>query len=82
MIIKINGLINKIPFFKKIYSRILNTILNSNDEFIVNFKNIQLSLNIRDPIDKIIFYKNEYEEKQIRFLSRWIKKISQIFLLM
>jgi len=74
MIIKINGLINKIPFFKKIYSRILNTILNSNDEFIVNFKNIQLSLNIRDPIDKIIFYKNEYEEKQIRFLSRWIKK--------
>jgi len=74
MIIRINGLINKIPFFKKIYSRILNTILNSNDEFIVNFKNIRLSLNIRDPIDKIIFYKNEYEEKQIRFLSRWIKK--------
>jgi FkbM family methyltransferase len=74
MIIKINGLINKIPFFKKIYSRILNTILNSKDEFIVNFKNIKLSLNIRDPIDKIIFYKNEYEEKQIGFLSEWINK--------
>jgi len=75
MIIKINGLINKIPIFKKIYSRILNSILlNSKDEFIVNFKNIQLSLNLKDPIDKIIFYKNEYEEKQIGFLSGWIKK--------
>ena len=75
MIIKINGLINKIPFFKKIYSRLLNTILlNSKNEFIVNFKNIQLSLNLKDPIDKIIFYKNEYEEKQIGFLCGWIKK--------
>jgi FkbM family methyltransferase len=33
-----------------------------------------LSVNIKDPIDKIIFYKNEYEEKQIKFLCGWIKK--------
>jgi FkbM family methyltransferase len=74
MIIKINGWISKIPFIKKIYSRILNIILNSKKEFILNFKNIRLFINIKDPIDKIIFYKNEYEEKQIKFLSDWIKK--------
>ena len=74
MIVNINGWISKIPFIKKIYSRILNIILNSKKEFIVNFKNIRLFINIKDPIDKIIFYKNEYEEKQIKFLSDWIKK--------
>jgi FkbM family methyltransferase len=74
MIVNINGWIGKIPLIKKIYSRILNTILNSKEEFIVNFKNIRLFINIKDPIDKIIFYKNEYEEKQIKFLSDWIEK--------
>jgi len=75
MIININGWVNKIPFIKKIYSRALNTILlNSKKEFIVNFKNIRLFINIKDPIDKIIFYKNEYEERQIKFLSEWINK--------
>jgi hypothetical protein len=74
MIVNINGWIGKIPLIKKIYSRILNTVLNSKKEFIVNFKNIRLFINIKDPIDKIIFYKNEYEEKQIKFLSDWIEK--------
>jgi FkbM family methyltransferase len=74
MLININGWISKIPFIKKIYSRILNIILNSKEEFIVSFKNIRLFINIKDPIDKIIFYKNEYEEKQIKFLSDWVKK--------
>ena len=74
MIININGWISKIPFIKKIYSRILNIILNSREEFIVSFKNIRLFINIKDPIDKIIFYRNEYEEKQIKFLYGWIKK--------
>ena len=74
MLININGWISKIPFIKKIYSRILNIILNSKKEFIVNFKNIRLFINVKDPIDKVIFYKNEYEEKQIKFLSDWIEK--------
>jgi FkbM family methyltransferase len=74
MIISINGWVNKIPFIKKIYSRILNIILNSRGEFIVKFKNVRLFINVKDPIDKIIFYRNEYEEKQIKFLSDWIKK--------
>jgi FkbM family methyltransferase len=74
MIVNINEWIGKIPLIKKIYSRILNTILNSKKEFIVNFKNIRLFINIKDPIDKMVFYKNEYEEKQIKFLSDWIEK--------
>jgi CDP-glucose 4,6-dehydratase len=74
MIININGWISKIPFIKKIYSRILNIILNSREEFIVSFKNIRLFVNIKDPIDKTIFYRNKYEEKQIKFLCVWIKK--------
>ena len=74
MIVNINGFINKIPFIKKIYSRILNIILSSKEELLVDFKNIQLFINIKDPIDKIIFYKNAYEERQINFLAEWIKK--------
>jgi FkbM family methyltransferase len=74
MLININGWISKILFIKKIYWIILNIALNSKEEFIVNFKNIRLFINIKDPIDKIIFYKNEYEEKQIKFLSDWAKK--------
>jgi FkbM family methyltransferase len=74
MIIIINGWINKIPFIKRVYSKILNNILKSKKEFIINFKNIRLSINIKDPIDKIVFYKNQYEEKQINFLFEWIKK--------
>jgi FkbM family methyltransferase len=72
MIVKINGWINKIPIIKKIYSKILNIVLHSKDSFIVNFKNIKLYINVKDPLDKIIFYKNGYEEKQIKFLSEWI----------
>jgi FkbM family methyltransferase len=60
--------------YKKIYSRILNTILNSTEEFIVNFKNIRLFINIKDPIDRIIFYENAYEERQLNFLADWIEK--------
>ena len=73
MIITINGLINKIPIIKKIYSKILIFILSSRDEFITNFKDIRLHINIKDPIDKIIFFTNEYEEKQTNFLHQWIK---------
>ena len=73
MILKINMWINKIPIIKKIYSRILNLVLNSKENFLVSFKNIKLYINIKDPLDKIIFYKNGYEEQQIKFLSEWIK---------
>lgn len=73
MIVVINGWINKIPIIKKIYSKILNVVLQPKEYFVVNFKNIKLYINIKDPIDKIVFYKNGYEEKQIKFLSDWIR---------
>ena len=74
MITKINGLINKIPLIRKIYSKLLNSILNSKKEFIVHFKNIRIFINIKDPLDKLVFYKNGYEEKQINYLCSWIEK--------
>jgi hypothetical protein len=67
MIVKINGWINKIPIIKKIYSKTLNIVLRSKEDFVVNFKNIKLYINIKDPLDKIIFYKNGYEEKQSKY---------------
>jgi FkbM family methyltransferase len=74
MITKINGLINKIPIIRKIYSKLLSSILCSKKEFMVCFKNIKVLINIKDPLDKLIFYKNEYDEKQIDFLHWWINK--------
>lgn len=74
MITKINGIINKIPLIKNIYSKIFNIFLVAKEEFIVNFKDIKLYINIKDPQDKIVFYKNGYEERQIKFLYEWIKK--------
>lgn len=73
MIVTINGLINKIPIIKKIYSKILSFILSSKDEFKINFKNIRLYINIKDPIDKKIFLTNKYEEKQTNFLHKWVQ---------
>lgn len=74
MILKINGLINKIPLIRKIYIKLLGFILSFNKEFIVHFKNIKMFINLKDPLDKLIFYKNEYEEEQIDFLCCWINK--------
>ena len=81
MLININGWLSKIPVIKKIYSRILNIILNSKKEFIVNFKNIRLFINIKDPIDKIIFSKMNMRRNRLNFYLIGQKKINQIFLL-
>ena len=76
MFLIINRYLTKIPILKRIYPSILSRlliILNKNI-FIVKFKNILLRINIQDPIDKIIFYKNSYEEEQIKFLKNYIDK--------
>ena len=74
MITVINEWINRIPIINKIYQKIMNAVLVKKQEFPVFFKNIKLYINIKDPIDKMVFYKNQYEEKQIHFLVKWIKK--------
>lgn len=75
MITFINQCITRLPFFKRIYPSLLNVVFKilKKEKFIIKFKNIYLRLNIQDPIDKLVFYKNAYEEKQINFLCKWIK---------
>lgn len=76
MLLTINKYLTKIPILKRVYPSILSRLLiflNKNI-FIIRFKNIFLRINIEDPIDKIIFFKNEYEERQIKFLKNYINK--------
>lgn len=74
MILIFNQLLNKIPIFKRIYPSITSRILNmlNKNEFIIRFKKIILQINIKDPIDKEIFFKNAYEEKQTKCLFNFI----------
>ena len=76
MFLIINKYINKLPILKRIYPSILNRILIilKKNVFIIKFNNIFLRINIKDPIDKIIFYKNSYEEEQIEFIKNYINK--------
>lgn len=76
MLLTINKYLTKIPILKRVYPSVLSRLLiflNKNI-FIIRFKNIFLRINIEDPIDKIIFFKNEYEERQIKFLKNYINK--------
>ena len=76
MFLIINKYLTKIPVLKRIYPSIVSKlliILNKNI-FTIKFKNILLRINIKDPIDKIIFYKNSYEEEQVKFIKNYIDK--------
>lgn len=70
MILIFNQLVSKIPIFKRIYPSITSRVLNmlNKYKFIIEFKKIKLQINIKDPIDKEIFFKNAYEEKQTKYL--------------
>ena len=79
MLLTINEQINKIPILKKLYRGLLNRLLVffKKESFYVNFKDLKLAINIKDPIDKIIFYSNKYEEEQYNFLCSFIKENEQ-----
>ena len=70
-----NKIITAIPILKRLYPSILSSILVylKKEIFIIKFKKIFLKINIKDPIDKEIFFKNSYEEEQIQFLFNNIK---------
>ena len=70
-----NKIITAIPILKRLYPSILSSILIclKKEIFIIKFKKIFLKINIKDPIDKEIFFKNSYEEEQIQFLFNNIK---------
>lgn len=83
MLLTVNKYLTKIPILKKIYPSILSRlliILNKNI-FIIQFKNIFLRINIQDPIDKIVFFKNAYDESQLKFLKKYINRYkTEIFI--
>ena len=73
MFLTINKYLTKIPVLKRIYPSIVSKLLIilKKNIFIAKFRNILLRINIKDPIDKIIFYKSSYsyEEEQIKFIK-------------
>lgn len=70
-----NKIITTIPILKRLYPSILSSLLIyiKKNIFIIKFKKIYIKIDIKDPIDKEIFFKNSYEERQIQFLIDNIK---------
>ena len=69
---------NKMPFLKKLSKSIIRRWLFINNKEIIKFKlhDIYLELNIRDSIDREIFFNKYYEEEQIKILTNFIIKYS------
>jgi len=65
---------------KKIFKRIVPSILkiifkfNKKKFIIIKYKNFLLNLNLKNPIDREIYLKNEYEKKNIEQLEEIIRK--------
>ena len=70
-----NKIITTIPILKRLYPSILSSLLIyiKKNIFIIKYKKIYIKINIKDPIDKEIFFKNSYEDRQIQFLIDNIK---------
>ena len=70
-----NKIITTIPILKRLYPSILSSLLIyiKKNIFIIKFKKIYIKIDIKDPIDKEIFFKNSYEDQQIQFLIDNIK---------
>lgn len=75
MILFINKILTNLPILKRLYPSILTSflILTNKNIFTIKFKNIFMKINILDPVDKEIFFKNAYEEKQMNILVDNIK---------
>ena len=67
---------NKTRLFKRISKSITRRWLFILNKEVIKFKlhDIYLELNIRDSIDREIFFNGYYEEEQIKFLTNFIKK--------
>lgn len=68
--------IYKFRIFKRILPSILKLYIKLFDKkkTLIQHKHISLNLNLFNPIDREIFLKGEYEEKQLSFLSNFILK--------
>ena len=72
-----------LKFLKKIYESIIYKfyILIGKEEILIKPQNINLLIEIRDPIEREIFFNLSYEEEQIATLVEFSKKNKQDFFL-
>ena len=65
-----------IHFIKKIYYSLFLKVflLFGKKEFHTSINGINLLLDIRDPLEREIFFKREYEKVQIKYLFDYIEK--------
>ena len=57
----------KLPLFKRLLPSLIRRLLIIFKYYLIsiNYKNINLTLDIRDGIDRSILFKHEYEDSQI-----------------
>ena len=72
-----------LKFLKKIYESVIYKyyILTGKEEILIKPQNINLLIEIRDPIEREIFFNLSYEEKQIATLVEFSKKNEQDYFL-
>ena len=68
--------LTNIKIFKRIIPSIVKRVLKifGKNIFIYEFNGLRLNINLEEPIDKLIFFYNNYEKKQINFLISKIKE--------
>ena len=73
---KFRSIFQKIPLLKRIYPSLVYKVFVFFKKFffIYKFKNIYLHLNINDPIDRSILLFDCYEDDQINYLCKILKK--------
>ena len=73
---KFRSIFQKIPVLKRIYPSLVYKIFVFFKKFffIYKFKNIYLNLNINDPIDRSILLFDYYEDDQINYLCKILKR--------
>jgi len=80
---KLVQLLITIKIFKRIIPSLVKRFLKiiNKSILIIKFKKIVLEININEPMDQLIFFHNNYEDKQINYLINKIKKFNpSIFL--
>ena len=72
----IKKLLKRIPIVRRIYPSLIKKIYNylNTDEINFEYFGLQLKGNIKEPMDKEIFFFNEYEHLQIDYLLKLMKE--------
>ena len=71
----------QVPIFKRLIPSIVKRYfkLIGKNNFIINYENINIIINLNEPMDQLIYFQNNYEKKQINFLLKKIKTIKPNF---